>query len=114
MTALNSLQLSLSEKFTELGIKSAGITISNIDEILSSDATVYLIGPEVLTTPQVIRALLKDRKSFVVKCVDEAHLCKQYQNINNEQPNTFSFRCVVGHREGWEEGLQTCNVARKW
>ena len=59
-----------------LGIKSAIVTLSNVEKVMNSDATVIFVGPEVLKTPLVTQILLKWRKSFILKVVDEVHLCK--------------------------------------
>ena len=76
LTALNSIQISLASSMQTLGIKSAIVTLSNVEKVMNSDATVIFVGPEVLKTPLVTQILLKWRKSFILKVVDEVHLCK--------------------------------------
>ena len=76
LTALNSIQLSLLSGTENLGIKCDAVNSSNIEKVLQSDASVIFIGPEILQLPKVTRALLKWKKSFVLKVVDEVHLCK--------------------------------------
>ena len=78
VTALNSIQISLVESMASLGIDCAAVTKDNIDQILSSQISVLFVGPETLKLPSVTKSLLKVRSSFVLKCIDEAHLSKYY------------------------------------
>ena len=74
LTALNSIQLSLLTSLASLGIDCAALTRENVDQILSSEVPILLIGPETFKLPSVSKSLLKHRASFVLKVVDEAHL----------------------------------------
>ena len=80
ITALNSIQISLVESMTSLGIGCAAVTRDNVDQILSSELSVLFVGPEVLKVPSVTKSLLKFRTTFVLKCLDEAHLSRYYLN----------------------------------
>ena len=79
LTALNSIRDSLAQKLQSLGLGAEILSVSNADEILESkEAKIILVSPEVLKQNSVIHALLSVRDSFVVKCVDEAHLFMQW------------------------------------
>ena len=80
VTALNSIQLSLTSSMASLGIECAAITTGNIEEVLKSGVGVLFVGPEVLKSEVVIKMLLKFRSSFMCKIVDEAHLGMYYIN----------------------------------
>ena len=74
LTPLNSLQLSLVHNVTTLGIDCKVVTPENVKELLSSSTQVLFISPETLKMKSVSQELLKCRRAFVLKVVDEAHL----------------------------------------
>ena len=75
LTALNSIQLSLVAGTRSLGIKCGSVTSKNVEELLNSDASVIFIGPEMIQIPRVTRALIAVRNTFILKVIDEVHLC---------------------------------------
>ena len=77
ITALNSLQLSLVHNTKALGIKCEVLTSKNAPALLTSEVSVIFVSPEVLKLPLVTKQLLAQRKAFVLKVVDEAHLGKE-------------------------------------
>ena len=76
ITALNSIQHSLLSSSIQLNISCAAVTSDNVTEVLNSEASVLFVGPEVLKTIKVTKALLQQRDSFVCKVIDEVHLGK--------------------------------------
>ena len=51
------------------------LTSSNAQDVfVSTEVRIVLLGPELLLQRPVIEALLSVRETFVIKCVDEAHL----------------------------------------
>ena len=76
VTALNSLQMSMLSSTRAMGISCESVTSKNIDEVIKSDVSILFIGPEVLHIPAVTNSLLKCRDKFILKVVDEVHLCK--------------------------------------
>ena len=74
VTALNSLKQSLVNNVKSLGLRAEAVTSENIEALLKSDTSVLFISPEVLKLSAVTRVLVQNRTSFVLKCVDEAHL----------------------------------------
>ena len=76
LTALNSIQMSMISSARYMNIKCESVTESNVEELMSSDNSVLFIGPEVMKSSRVIKALMKWRRLFVLKVVDEVHLCK--------------------------------------
>ena len=79
VTALNSLKESLVNNAKTLGLRAEAVTSDNLEGLLSSDTSVLFISPEVLKLPTVTRLLIKNRASFALKCVDEAHLGKVHK-----------------------------------
>ena len=78
VTALNSLQMSMVSSTRAMKISCESVTSKNIDELLKSDVSILFIGPEVLHIPSVSSSLLKCRGRFILKVVDEVHLCKWF------------------------------------
>ena len=76
VTALNSLQISLIGNLKAIGINCQAVTSSNVQGLLESDTSVFLISPEVLKLLSVTKVLLNYRSDFVLKVIDEAHLGK--------------------------------------
>ena len=74
VTALNSLKDSLVNNTKALGLNVEAVTSDNLELLINSETSVLFISPEVLKLPAVTRMLLHNRASFVLKCVDEAHL----------------------------------------
>ena len=102
ITALNSIQISLVESITSLGIGCAAVTRDNVDQVLSSEVSVLLVGPEMMKVPSVTKSLLKFRTTFVLKCLDEAHLSRYF--------------CLIGwlvqlcHTQGYGFSLNAKNI----
>ena len=76
LTALNSIQESMVSSIRNLFLTCESVTASNVEELLNSDVSILFIGPEVLQTSSVSSTLLKWRQSFILKAVDEVHLCR--------------------------------------
>ena len=75
LTALHSIQMSMISSARSMNIKCESVTESNVEELMSSDNSVLFIGPEVMKSSRVTKALMKWRNLFVLKVVDEVHLC---------------------------------------
>ena len=74
-TALNSIKMSMVSNLKNFGIECAALTSETCRQVLAStEVRVVFVSPEVLKMPLVSRALLEHRGSFILKCVDEAHL----------------------------------------
>ena len=74
-TALNSIKMSMISNLRKFGIVCEALTSENYHHVLAAtEIKVVFVSPEVLKNPLVSRALLAHRNSFVLKCVDEAHL----------------------------------------
>ena len=76
LTALNSIQMSMIASTRALNIACESVTSTNVDELVMSNVSILFVGPEVLQKPSVKSALLRERRRFVLKVVDEVHLCK--------------------------------------
>ena len=75
VTALNSIQMSMISSARQMKLKCESVTEMNVEELMNSDTAVLFIGPEVLQISSVAKTLLKFRQKFILKVVDEAHLC---------------------------------------
>ena len=76
VTALNSIQHSLVESTSKLGIRCAAVKTDNIQVVMKSGIPVLFVGPEVLKMEKVVETLLVYRTDFMCKVIDEAHLGK--------------------------------------
>ena len=75
VTALNSIKLSMVSNLRNFSIECEALTAENCSRVLTSPVLrVVFISPELLKNSTVSRALLLYRKSFILKCIDEAHL----------------------------------------
>ena len=81
----------------QLGVKCAGLTGKKIEDenAMSSDCQVIFIGPEVLKIESVRQILLLNRKRFILKVIDEAHLGMQLRLFLIQF--TFSLPLKVGN-----------------
>ena len=76
VTALNSIQHSLVESTSKLGIRCAAVKSDNIQVVMKSGLPVLFVGPGVLKMEKVVETLLSYRTDFMCKVIDEAHLGK--------------------------------------
>ena len=76
LTALNSIKMSMLSSASYMNIRCESVTENNVEELMRSDISVLFIGPEVMKSPKVSKAMMKWRHKFVLKVVDEVHLCK--------------------------------------
>ena len=59
----------------KLGLESEVITQLNVKEVVkSSSVKILFVSPELLKLNEVIQSLISVSASFVIKCIDEAHL----------------------------------------
>ena len=75
MIALNSIKDSLVQNMKSMGLSAVVMTSANAQDVVAStEVKIILLGPELLKLRSVVQALLSVRETFVIKCVDEAHL----------------------------------------